>query len=485
MDRRQRKEANLADKQEAKQKRASNKEFARVTYLFVILFLGLMSYIVYFQIVRSKEWVQNPYNARQDNRGKKVVRGKILDREGQILAQTLVNSEGKEYREYPYGNLYAHVVGYSQQGKYGLEAAENNTLFSANEFFLKKIKDDFEGKKYQGDTLVTTLDTSLQQAAYQAMGNYKGAVVILRSSTGEIMAMVSKPDFNPNEIKERWDALNQDSNSALLNRSTQGKYSPGSTFKVVSQLAYMRENPDFLNYGYQCPGYIDYNGTVIYCYNHQAHGYVNLQQSLAYSCNASFSNIGISLDVSGFQDTSKQLLFGKKISCPLPTTKSSFDLKESSNVAEKMMTAMGQGKTQVSPYHMALITCGIANQGVIMKPTLVYQKQNASGTVLEKFKPKEYKRIMTPEEAEVLKKDMEAVTTYGTASLFWGSGYSVAGKTGTAEYGEGNQKTHSWFIGMTNVESPDFVIGIVIEDSDGNASAAMMAKRIFDVYYNQ
>lgn len=432
MNKEQRRKANQEDKRNAKKKRSLNKEFARVTYFFVALFLGLMGYIVYFQVVQSGEWVQNPYNARQDTRGKKVVRGKILDRNGEVLAQTLIGDNGAEYREYPYGNLYAHVVGYSQQGKYGLEAAENYTLFSSNEFFLKKIKNDFEDKKHPGDTVVTTLDTNLQQLAYQALGSYKGAAVILNPKTGEILAMVSKPDFNPNTIKEEWEALNQDTESILLNRATQGKYAPGSTFKLVSQLAYMRTHSDYENYGYQCPGYIQYDGTLIPCYNHQAHGYVDLGASLAYSCNASFSNIGLSVEVGKFQRTAKSLLFGKKLSSPLLASKSSFDLKSSSSTADRMMTAIGQGKTQVSPYHMALIVCGIANEGVVMKPSLVLQKQNASGTVLENFKPREYKTLMTPEEANVLKEDMEGVTTYGTAAFFcrkwiqysWENGYS-------------------------------------------------------------
>ena len=125
MSRKERKEASRKDKQKAKAKRARNKEFARVTYIFVALFLVLMGYITYFQVARSRDIIRSPYNARQDSYADRVVRGKILDKDGNVLAQTNVSEDGTETREYPYGNMFAHVVGYSVQGKSGLESVEN------------------------------------------------------------------------------------------------------------------------------------------------------------------------------------------------------------------------------------------------------------------------------------------------------------------------------------------------------------------------
>jgi len=249
MSRKERKEANRKDKQKAKAKRARNKEFARVTYIFVALFLVLMGYITYFQVARSRDIIRSPYNARQDSYADRVVRGKILDKDGNVLAQTNVSEDGTETREYPYGNMFAHVVGYSVQGKSGLESVENFELLTSNAFFLEKIKNEFQDKKNMGDSVVTTLNLELQEAAYDALGNYKGAVVVMEPSTGKILAMVSKPDFDPNTVAENWDFLNTDQDSVLLNRATQGQYAPGSTFKVVTALEYMRENPDYENYG--------------------------------------------------------------------------------------------------------------------------------------------------------------------------------------------------------------------------------------------
>ena len=124
---------------EPKQKKTDNKELVKVTYLFVGIFLAMMGYMVYFNIVRSKEIINSPYNVRLDSMAERVVRGKILDRNGNVLAETDVDDEGRETRIYPYGELYAHVVGYDAKGKSGLESTENFNLLTSNAFFVEKV----------------------------------------------------------------------------------------------------------------------------------------------------------------------------------------------------------------------------------------------------------------------------------------------------------------------------------------------------------
>ena len=191
-----------------------------MTYLFVALFLVLMVYVGYYDVVRGQEIINSPYNPRLDSMADRVVRGKILDKDGNVLAETETADDGSEYRYYPYGDLYAHVVGYSTQGKSGLESSRNFELLTSNAFFLEKLQKEFQDEKNIGDNVVTTLDSNLQQAAYNALGDNKGAVVILSPSTGKILAMVSKPSYDPNAVLENWDALNSDPNSSLLNRAT-------------------------------------------------------------------------------------------------------------------------------------------------------------------------------------------------------------------------------------------------------------------------
>ena len=270
--------------------------------------------------------------------------------------------------------------------------------------------------------------------------------------------MVSKPDFDPGSVAENWESLNTNEEAVLLNRVTQGHYVPGSTFKIVTALEYMRENPDVSSYSYNCTGEIDSGSNTIHCFGGKVHGTVDFRDSLAYSCNTSFSNMGQELDVEKFQQTTQELLFNSKLPSVLPYKKSSFTLSKDAGTAEKMMTAMGQGQTQVSPYHMALITSAIANGGTLMEPYLVDSVTNYKGVIID-------------------------VVEYGTASVLSGQSYTAAGKTGTAEYSSDKEKDHSWFVGMSNVDNPDLAISVIIEGSDGTAKAVNVAKKVFDAYY--
>ena len=177
-------------------------------------------------------------------------------------------------------------------------------------------------------------------------------------------------------------------------------------------------------------------------------------------------------------------MIGSKLPGDFATGKSEFQLTENDSTAEKMMTAMGQGKTQVSPYQMALITSAIANGGTLMRPYLVDSVTNYTGTIISETTPEKYKDLMTSAEASQLKTYMEGVVSYGTGSVLSGQSYSVAGKTGTAEYSmDSSSQNHSWFVGFSNVDNPELVVSVIVEQSDGNTKAVNVAKSIFDSYY--
>ena len=479
-----RKKKNRKERARAKQKKKTDKELARVTYLFVTLFLVMIGYLVYFNVVKSKDIINSPYNVRQDLLAKRVVRGKILDQQGNVLARTIVNEDGSETREYPYGEIFSHVVGYSEKGKAGIELKQNFSMLTSNAFFLEKIANEMKEQKNIGDNIVTTLNTELQEAAYNALGNNKGAAIVMEASTGKILAMVSKPGFNPNYISENWDALNNDPDSSLYNRATMGQYAPGSTFKIVTALEYMRENPDFDNFAFDCQGEITEDGTTIHCFDNTYHGPENLSDAFANSCNSAFSSIGLTLNNSKWKETTKDLLFNSKLPSPLPYKSSSFQLEKRAEAGKVMMTAIGQGDTLVSPYHMALITSAIANGGILMKPYVVDQIANYTGTTVKKYMPEKYGELMTAQEAAKLTEYMTAVVDHGTGTSLSGEGYTVAGKTGTAEVSIDKKLVHSWFVGFSNIENPDIVVSVVIENADTDRiTGTSVAKQIFNEYY--
>lgn len=481
------KEEEIMKKKRKKRKRSKNKEYTIISYFFVAIFISLIGYMVYFNVEKREDVISSPYNTRQNQLADRITRGKILSSDGQTLAYTETDGEGNETRVYPYGNKFAHVVGYDCNGKNGIEALANFSLMSSHNNYIEQVKNEILENKNPGDSVVTTLNTKLQETAYNALGSYNGAVVVLDPKTGAVLASVSKPDFNPNTVEEDWDALVNDSaNSSLLNRATQGAYPPGSIFKVVDALAYLREHGTIDGFSYNCKGSITVDDHKIPCFGGEVHGSEDFTKAFAKSCNTAFTQIGLNLGAKNLQETAESLLFNSKLPIPLEYNKSKFDLGSAPGSPLLMQTAIGQGNTLVSPMHMAMITAAIANDGKLMKPYYIEKVETVSGQTVETTKPSVYKELMTAEEAGVLKTLMAEVVKSGTATKLSGESYSAAGKTGSAEYtgSDGKIKTHSWFIGFSNVEEPDLAIAVIAEGAGtGSKVAVPVAHQVFNAFY--
>lgn len=454
-------------------------------YLFVALFIGMICYLVYFVAVNEQEMLNNSYNTRQEILLSNNYRGTIYARGGEVLAQTEMDDNQNETRVYPYKNLFSHIIGYSTKGKAGVESMANYYLINSNIALSDKVANDISGKKNPGDSVYTTLDVNLQQVVAHEMGIYKGAVIVTEVSTGKILAMFSQPNFDPNKITEIWDDLVKDKNSSILmNRVTQGLYPPGSTFKIVTALEYIRENPtDYENYSYICNGSYKEGDNKISCYHGIKHGKVDFDTSFSKSCNSSFVNIGMNLDRNQFEKTLNQLLFHQELPIQMNYSKSHVSVQENITNAEMMQTSIGQGKTQITPIHLNMITSAIANNGVLMKPYVVDRVENAEGSVIKNFKPVSHGSLMAPEEATVLSAMMKDVVESGTASYLKGRHYTAAGKTGSAEYSNQKGESHAWFTGFAPAEQPEISVTVIMEGAgSGGDYAVPIAKSIFDAY---
>jgi peptidoglycan glycosyltransferase len=464
------------------------KPIYNLIYIFVGLTVLMVGYFSYFLIARSGEVINSAYNKRQDILSERIVRGSILSADGEVLAKTVVDKDGKETREYPYDEVFAHVVGRYSKGKTGIEETENIRLLTSNINSFELMYSDLIGEKSPGDNVVTTLNAKLQQVAYDALGNEKGAVVVLEPSTGKILAMVSKPSYDPNNIDEIWEELTSSeggkTNSQLVNRATQGLYPPGSTFKVLTALEYVRENPDYVDYDYTCEGKTKYEGMTIHCYNNKAHGEEDLEESFAKSCNTSFATIGKSLDLNGYYSLCEDFLFNRSLPVTMESNKSSFTLQTSgSSVKEVMQTAIGQGNTLVTPLHNAMITAAVANQGVMMKPYVVDHIENANGGIVKTYSPGTAAKPITPAEANIIGSMMRSVVTDGTATKLDNLSVEVAGKTGSADHAE-NKPAHAWFIGYAPYEDPQIVVSVIVESvGTGSDYAVPIAKKILQAYF--
>ena len=371
-------------------------------------------------------------------------------------------------------------------GKTGLEAQGNFYMLSSHINLMEQVMREFSGQKNPGDDLYTTLDLELQKTASDALGDRKGAVVVMEPDTGRILAMVSKPAYDPNQVQNQWDSLRTDSESRLLNRATQGVYPPGSTFKIITLLEFMREYPEeYRNFHYDCNGVLEQGDYTIQCYHKTAHGSQNLEEAFANSCNGAFAAIGMMLDQKKLSGTTRELLYDQNLPVPLSYSKSVFTEAAQDDTWQILLTAIGQGKTQITPMHSAMITAAIANGGTLMKPYLMDHVVNAAGEMVKAFTPEAYGNLMTASEAEVLGTMMRAVVTEGTGSKLKNDQYTVAGKTGSAEF-ETGKETHAWFTGYAPAENPQLAVSVIVEEGgSGGAAAAPIARAVFDNWFSR
>lgn len=465
-----------------------NKKIIRVLVVVCSLFFILVGYLTYMQVFKSKELVQNSYNRRQYQAEENTIRGKVLDRNGKVLAYSK-DSDGEQQRIYPFGSLYSHVIGYSSKvyGKALLEASYNTYLLGLDEYTkVSKLFSSKDDSKKEGNNLCLTIDHDLQKLGNDLLGERNGAVVAMNPKTGEILALVSKPDFDTNEksLSSNWKSMVESPQSPFLPRATQGLYAPGSTYKIVMSALVIENGLEDMKFNDK--GAVTIDGKEISNSGRKAYGELDLQKALAVSSNVAFAQLGVELGQEKLIDMSNRLGFGTDIDFDIPVSKSLFSYQKMQK-SDMAAVAMGQGKILVSPLHMAMITSGIANNGVIMKPFLVSSIVSSTGKEIKGSKTGEYKRIMEPYVANRVKSMMKEVVDSGTGKKAAIKGISVAGKTGTAENeltSEKKDKEHAWFVGFAPVENPQIVVAVMLEysGSTGGTIAAPIAQKIMAKY---
>ena len=506
-------------------KKKARRQIVFTAVVFVLLFAVMTVYFCSYAIINRRWLFDNDYNSRDALLEDHNLRGKIKASDGEILAY----SEEDDTRVYPYNEEFSHVVGYSILGGSGIEEYMKYELLHSDIPFESKLACDEDEKKYPGNDVNTTLSVRMQDIVYSEMGNDRGAVIVTEPSTGKILAMVSKPDYNPNTLASIWDFLRTDDSgdAQLLNRATQGLYPPGSTFKIVDSIEILQENPsNFNTFSYDCQDGFYQNGKhKIECFDKERHGQQNLEQAFAHSCNSAFAKIVTEeIDQDRFRKTLKRMMFDQSLPYDLPYSVSHSQLLEKGEISTHnlMQVAIGQGTTVVSPLHMNMITMAVANKGVLMRPYLIENVCTAEGRVLQQYTDTKAGDLLDEETADYVRRLMRGVTrvtynpedgssVWGTASEFDGTQtYTVFGKTGTAEFWENKEESdesedsedseeperpdtsHAWFTGFAvdaekgeNGE-PDLCITVLIENGGvGSDRAVPIAKRILDAWYGE
>ncbi|MDQ7094760.1 penicillin-binding transpeptidase domain-containing protein [Desulfosporosinus sp. PR] len=449
-----------------------------IAFSFFVLSLGL----VYWQVVRSDTLLENPANRRLILMESRVTRGGIFDRNGEIIAQTQT-IKGKKVRVYPQGEMYEPTLGYSsvQLGASGLEGTLANWLMGIKNATATQTVQQLFSLPRQGDDVVLTLDSHLQSVAYNALKGKMGAAIAIDPQTGEVLALVSQPGFDPTNLESHWkDIINQTRERPLENRAF-SLFPPGSIMKVVTSAALFRSGINTTDL-YNCTGSTVINGQVIPEQDDKAHGWVNYNMALADSCNTYFATFGVQAGDKSFLSAAKGFGFGQKIpfelNVPLSQITNAAKVPDSLSINLLAASAFGQGEVLVTPFQMALITAGIANHGVIMTPHIVERVLDPSQNVQFEQQPQPWLTALSKEEADKITSAMITAVTDGTASPGALPDVQVAAKTGSAEPG-GNQTTHAWYIAFAPAATPRIAVAVFVEHGGtGGGAAAPIARQI-------
>jgi len=441
----------------------------RVVALFLLmLFLAPVVNLTRLQVLRSEELSQRPDNSRtlEDL----SLRGSLLDRTGQLLAQS---REGR--RVYPLGPLTGPLLGYmtGRLGSAGLEASlEARTAGYAVPRTPKQAWNLVARGERRGDDVVLTLDRDLQKVAWDLLEGSRGAVLVLDIPTAEILAVASRPSFDPATLEADWERLRVDPSAPLIERGTQGLYPPGSTFKILTMAGALADGRTAADEVFACTGSMDAGNFILH--DNAVHGPVRLEEALVVSCNVTFATLGQRLGVDGLRRWMDA--FGLLEAMPLVPNAAEARPVHSGAPSAAAEAGIGQADLLVSPLAMARVTAAVARGGIDLEPRLV-RAQTRRGQETWRPAAPSARRVLPQAVAEQVRRAMAAVVARGTGGAAALPGVAVAGKTGTAENPHG--APHAWFVGYAPARDPEVAVAILLENAGGGgAHAAPLASRL-------
>jgi peptidoglycan glycosyltransferase len=488
-----------------------NRQIARLALVGVGLVTALIVATTYWQT-----WATAGLADRQDNEIQRVAqfsikRGLIRAADGTILASNRIkNVDGQKLylRRYPQGGLFAHVVGYSTQSRArsGLESSLNDYLTGSNANLgtvLDTTLDRIRGATIKGNDVWLTLRPGAQRLAMQQLQGKCGSVVAIDPRTGKVLVMASRPTYDPNLVESDFGAITHiqagcRGAAPLLNRATDGLFTPGSSFKVVTTAAALDSGRYTIDSQFVDRGYcIEYGKKVTNFADQgvvEVFGAVSFLQALEHSINAVFCDIGKTIGAKAILDKAKAFGFYKDPPLETPANERTpsglynqaglFDPSDPATQVDPGRLAFGQGpanaEPRVTPLQMAMVATGVGNHGTVMRPYVVDRITSPGGGVVTRTHPHKYKQAMRTTTAAELTRMMEAVVTGGTGTAAQIPGIPVAGKTGTAEAGGQVNPNTTWFVAFAPADRPRVAVAVVLQNQTGagGTTAAPIAKTI-------
>ena len=474
-----------------------NATIRRTALALGVLILALMVNANVIAIIQNDELRARDGNRRQIIDEYDQQRGSILVGR-RAVARSISTDERLRYlRVYSEGPMYAPVTGYySVYGATGIEKSENELLTGEDDrLFVDRLTTLFSGQQQQGGNVVLTLDAEAQRAAFEGLDGQEGAVAAIDPTTGAVLALASSPSFDPNllashdptEVSDNYERLRKNPGDPLLNRSIQQVYPPGSLFKVVVSAAALSSGEYTPDTEVPGPAVLDLPDTSATIGNYFdgpcLGGSVTLTEALAISCNTAFARIGLDLGDEALREQAERFGFNERLDIPLSVAPSIYpsDL----NAPQTAQSAIGQFDVRSTPLQMAMVSAGVANDGVVMTPYLVAEERAPDLSALSITEPEPLSRAVSSEVAGELRDMMVTVVSNGTGGSAAIPGVSVGGKTGTAQ--DGNRPPHVWFMAFAPAEDPQVAVAVIVENggrlgdaATGGAVAGPIAREVME-----
>ncbi|GAB1511992.1 peptidoglycan D,D-transpeptidase FtsI family protein [Actinophytocola sp. KF-1] len=488
-----------------------NTPLRRVGLAMLAMIVLLLANLTYIQIVKADDY-------RTDSRNRRVLleeyarqRGKILTSDEQIIANVKSTSGRLQYqRTYANGPLYAPVTGFYsvRYGSTGLESAEDEILNGSDDrLFVRRLSDLITGRDPRGGNIVTTVNSKVQTAAYNAMtkNGFTGAVVAIKPDDGQILAMVSTPSFDPSglasqdgtEQQQAWDKYRDANNPAkpMLNRAISENYTPGSTFKLVTAAAALADGKDKNSQVTTAPGINVINGdtncdtsegTCLANYSRGTCGDGTLQSALQHSCNTAFAQLADQLGADKLRDQAEKFGMGQTdLGIPMTVVPSCLGPRADGNcmvIADRpslFQSGIGQKDVRMTALENASIAATIANGGERMRPQLVQRILAPDLDEISGYDEESLGEAMSSEDAAELR-DMMVKSEENTGGDGKRDNLTIASKTGTAETGLDPKTTppFAWYVAFAPADNPQIAVAVVVESKDVAATGGKLSAAV-------
>ncbi len=465
--------------------------FRILTALVIGLLLVAAGYGVYSVTAYGSRWVSSTRNARYRSAKSNVIPGDILDRNGVVVATTDANGERVYQSNILSRSSMVHLIG-DDEGNVanGVEAFQASYLLGFETSLSERVTAMLSGETRRGDNITLTADSKLCTEIVNIFRNGAdtkgkcGAVVVMNYKTGEVLALVSLPVYDPQNIT---DQVKNSEQHPFWNRALQSTLPPGSTFKIITTAAALKALPDAQTHVFTCTGATQVLDHVVHDYNMGQHGEVTLARAFRVSCNNAFAQAALMMGDTALRRTAEDFGFNDNfLFRDLVVENSVYPTRDRNNV-EIAWSGAGQSQVVATPLHMCMVAAAIANDGVMMEPRLLGRVQSPSGVVRLRYTPKVYRTACTPETAQIIDGYMKDVVKSGTGTRAQVDGLTIAGKTGSAEGNlNGVDVTHAWFVGYIDSDTMPYAVSVFVENGgSGGSVAAPVAQKVFSYLQNK